>query len=147
MNFDTRASIWFHYLRTDVIYLHSLIWSTQSYHEWVKGSSPSKVSMTHQAKTLGLLQKRLDDGLMAISDTTLAVVVTLVMMAALTGEPEAATKHMGGLHKMVLLRGGIHSLGENKQLQIKLCRYAGAFLSYGRGCCANTSANTSCRQG
>lgn len=127
MTFDTRSSIWFDYLRSDAMYLHSLMWSSQSYFDWSHGTSPSRLSMTHQAKTLGLLQKRLDDGLTAISDTTLAVVVTLVMMTALTGEPESATKHMGGLHKMVQLRGGLHSLGKNKQLQIKICRYEGAF--------------------
>lgn len=98
------------------------MWSTQEYFDWLQGRAHSYLSMTHQAKTLSLLQKRLDEGSRDVSDTTIAVVVTLVMMAALTGDSGSATKHMTGLHKMVLLRGGLDSLKHNTQIQIKACR-------------------------
>ncbi|TVY25378.1 hypothetical protein LHYA1_G003709 [Lachnellula hyalina] len=120
--FDYRGSIWFQYLQSDPMYLHSTLWTTQAYFDWVKGQGSSLASMNHETNTLHLLQRRLVDPKTATSDITIAVVVTLVMMTILLGNHEAARKHIAGLHMMVTMRGGLHMLKENTQLQIKVCR-------------------------
>jgi len=96
---------------------------TQAYFDWITRQDQSEASMRHMSKTLQLLQHRLSDSRLAVADTTIAVVVCLVVMSALIGNHDTATKHMVGLHKMVLLRGGERVLKENSQIQMKVCRY------------------------
>ncbi|CZR52828.1 uncharacterized protein PAC_02705 [Phialocephala subalpina] len=119
---DPESSKWFEYLQSDAMYLHSMVWSTQLYFDWLQGSGPSHSTLVHFSKTLNLLQGRVVDPDMATSDTTISVVVTLVMMTALVGKQEEAKRHMKGLHRMVVVRGGLRELRENSQLQIKCCR-------------------------
>lgn len=74
-------------------------------------------------KVLQLLQRRLDDHGAAVSDTTLLVVSSLIMLEHDAGHGEVAKKHMAGLHKMVVLRGGIKSLTHSHcRMQRKVCR-------------------------
>lgn len=121
--FDYRGSIWFQYLQSDPMYLHSTLWTSQAYFDQVKGQGSSLASMNHEANTLHLLQRRMVNPKIATTDITIAVVVTLVMMTIILGNHEAARKHMAGLHMIVNMRGGLHVLKENSQLQIKVCRY------------------------
>ncbi|KAK3684052.1 putative necrosis-inducing factor-domain-containing protein [Podospora appendiculata] len=58
----------------------------------------------------------------AVSDATIAIIMTLCMVADAMGDPEAAKKHINGLHKIVTLRGGLGALRHNYTLQLKVCR-------------------------
>ncbi|KAK3372243.1 hypothetical protein B0H63DRAFT_563697 [Podospora didyma] len=118
-------SIWFHYLEEDAVYFHALMWSAQSYFDWLRLSSvsPSPLSLHHMAKTLEGLRQRLYEGSpLATSDTTIAVVSTLIMVANLLGYSKSANVHMDGLRKIVMLRGGLASLDDNPLVQLKVCR-------------------------
>jgi hypothetical protein len=44
----------------------------------------------------------------------------MAMMTGQLGDPGAARKHVNGLYHLVTLRGGIHRLKQNNQLQIKV---------------------------
>lgn len=124
LNVYPRSTIWFDYLYYDVMYLHSILWTTQAYFDWISPQATSKAALLHMSKTLDLLKYRLNDPRLAIADTTIFVVVLLVMTSALLGDHEAATKHITGLYRMVMLRGGLGALREDIQIQIKVCRYA-----------------------
>lgn len=123
VDFEPINSFWFQYLSKDAAYLHSSLWATQSYFDWLQGRPASSMAMIHQGKALGLLREKLNKSAPDGSDMTLAVVVTLVMMTGLVGDLAAAKTHMAGLHRMIMLRGGLCVLKENRQLQIKACRY------------------------
>lgn len=77
---------------------------------------------------MDLLRQRLNDPSLSIADTTIFVVVLLVMASTLLGDEDTAKKHMDGLYRMVMLRGGLGALEEDTQMQIKVCRYV-AYLS------------------
>ncbi|KAH8427060.1 uncharacterized protein LDX57_004778 [Aspergillus melleus] len=122
LEFDPKSSVWYKYLLSDAACHHSLLWMTQSYFDWIQGYSLSPTALFHEAKTLQLLQCRINDPDSALNDTTIAVVVTLVMVSALVGHVSVVKKHMQGLNKIIALRGGMKELEKNAQLQIKVCR-------------------------
>ncbi|KAI9037492.1 uncharacterized protein KD926_000287 [Aspergillus affinis] len=122
LEFDPKASVWYKYLLSDAACHHSLLWTTQSYFDWIQGYSLSPKALFHEAKTLELLQYRINDPASALNDTTIAVVVTLVMVSALVGHVSVVKKHMQGLNMIITLRGGMRELEKNAQLQIKVCR-------------------------
>jgi hypothetical protein len=88
----------------------------------LQGDALSPTALFHEGKTLQLLQDRINDPQLAIRDTTIAVVVTLVMVSALVGHVSVVKKHMQGLNQIITLRGGMRELEKNAQLQIKVCR-------------------------
>lgn len=96
---------------------------TQAYFDWLQGDTLSRTALFHEAKTLQLLQRKINDPVLAVHDTTIAVVVTLVMVSALVGHVSLVKKHMQGLNQIITLRGGVRELEKNAQLQIKVCRY------------------------
>ena len=84
--------------------------------------SYSKQTQFHLRKTLQLLQDRIENRDTQVSDSTLAVVTTLAMMADASGDVPACRTHVAGLKKMVKMRGGLRGFKDNRQIQIKLCR-------------------------
>jgi hypothetical protein len=121
--FNPKSTVWFEYLQTDIMFLHSQMWLAQSLSDWNQGHEPSPRALLHQNKTINILKQRLFDSELAVLDTTISVVVGLVNMSALSGHAEEALKHMKGLYRMVSMRGGVRALRQNTQLQIKVCRY------------------------
>ncbi|TVY44661.1 hypothetical protein LOCC1_G007048 [Lachnellula occidentalis] len=115
-------SVWIRYLAVDPLYCHSLLWTTQTYFDWLGGSGTSPAQILHAHRTLVGLRERLTDEERATSDSTVVVVVNLIMMNAVVGDPKSARKHMRGLHKMVEMRGGVRAFGGNTQIQLKMCR-------------------------
>jgi hypothetical protein len=93
LKFNAESSIWFEYLRVDVMYLHSMLWNTQAYFDRLNGSGNSTEGILHANKTLHLLQKRIAEPGTATSDTTICVVVSpqnlrvlLLLLVALRGK-------------------------------------------------------------
>jgi hypothetical protein len=120
--FDLKSSVWIEYLTVDALYCHAVLWLTQAYFDWLAGSGPSYIQIKHSHQTLVLLRQRLADGRLSTSDTTICVVVSMIMMTAFMGDYEAAKRHMIGLYKMVELRGGITAFTDHGLLQVKICR-------------------------
>lgn len=122
LTFSPQNSVWIEYLAVDTLYCHSVLWMTQAYFDWRRGLQPSQIQAQHAHETLVLLQQRLRDGRLALSNASICVVVTLVMISALLGDVVTAKKHFLGLFKMVELRGGVKAFGEESQIQLKVCR-------------------------
>jgi Fungal specific transcription factor domain len=122
VEFDSANSVWFEYLLSDAPFLHSILWTTQAYFDWIQGTRISEKALIHESKAITLLQERLNHPRIAVRDTTIAVVVNLVLTAALVGQFSTARKHMRGLYQILKLRGGLKQLKGNSQLQIKICR-------------------------
>ena len=83
------------------------------------GDSPPK-ALYHLGKMFVQLKERLesDD---ALSDSTMAIVVSLIMQEQIKRD-SAASVHFHGLQKMVNLRGGLDQLEENTPLLLKICK-------------------------
>lgn len=112
----------FHHISDDAAYLHSILWATQAYMDWLRGRPQSRAAIFHEGKTISILQTRLNDREQATSDITLLVVSSLVITATIIGNHDLAATHMQGLQKMVGLRGGIKELEQDDNLVLKVCR-------------------------
>ncbi|KAB5585505.1 hypothetical protein GE09DRAFT_1277029 [Coniochaeta sp. 2T2.1] len=126
--FHPQSSVWFDYLFLDEAYVHSILFATRAYFDWRRSSTVGPASLRHLAKTLELLRQKLDadadaDGCPPFyPDSTVSVVVGLTTAADVLGDADSAAKHTAGLHRMVMMRGGLGALRDNRQLQIKACR-------------------------
>lgn len=134
--FDPAKVCWFYWMYHDSAYLHSLLFTVSAFQDLVacggvdvsKGGNLSSVfskrTQVHLRRTFELLQEKLQDPEKQLEDVTAATVISLAMMADAIGDTAACEMHVSGLKEMVRLRGGIKALSHNRQLQIKICRYA-----------------------
>jgi hypothetical protein len=114
---------WFEYIAKDPSYLHAVVFTSQSYLDGARGKTAlGQLAAKHLAKTLVLLQQRLQDESLATSESTIGTVVALVLIADAVGDMETAVKHLDGLCRIIELRGGVSSLSHAIQLQVKVCR-------------------------
>lgn len=84
------------------------------------GNSSAK-ALYHLSRTLTRVQTRVvsDD---ALSDSSIALVVSLISQEQISNELYAAEIHAKGLEKMVQLRGGLGSLEGNVPLLLGICK-------------------------
>lgn len=124
---------WFPYMISDVCCLHSMMFSVQAFTEGALHKQLSRLACLHYAKTLQLLQARLNefDQTFAISDSTIMVVFLLASAAELMEDFAAVANHIKGLEKIVNLRGGVRALNTHNNIQVKVCRWVLALCSLG----------------
>ena len=82
----------------------------------------SKATRQHLRKTIVLLSERLSDDTLVRSDATISIVFGLTMLADYSGDEEARRIHIGGLQRLVRLRGGLDAFWLNTKMWIKLSR-------------------------
>ncbi|TDZ40385.1 hypothetical protein C8035_v004139 [Colletotrichum spinosum] len=122
VRFDVSKTPWFYWLLSDPAYLHSVLFTVAMLHDSVRGHKLSKKTSYHIGKTLSLLNKNIARTETALSDSTLATIVSMCMVAEAYGDHEAAAAHIAGLRRIVELRGGLGALRHNLQLHVKICR-------------------------
>ncbi|KAF2806033.1 uncharacterized protein BDZ99DRAFT_501563 [Mytilinidion resinicola] len=129
-------SSWLEPICGDAACLHFTVFIAKEYlNVHLRQKESSKTTLVHLVKTLAILQQRLasGDNELSTSDYTILVVVGLTLAATGLRDLETAVKHLKGLHKMVILRGGISAFQWNRSLQTKIFRAdLGVALSTGR---------------
>ncbi|RTE69734.1 hypothetical protein BHE90_015880 [Fusarium euwallaceae] len=129
-------SLWLEPVLSDVACFHFTMFISEMYLDYLEGHTENtRNALIHHTKALNALQTRLSAGNMRIStsDSTVLTIVGLTTAALALGDVEIAQKHMTGLHRMVMLRGGISAFSHDKRLQTKLCRVdLGLALSTGK---------------
>lgn len=125
-DFNAKDRTLFDPLAFDAAYLNAVMFGVQAYLDLVSGRSSKRSSML-MLKTIQLLRNRLSilDGgneKTSISDPTILVVLNLAQVAHLTGDHITAEQHLGGLYKMINLRGGISVFYNNPRLLTELLR-------------------------
>ncbi|KAI1771129.1 hypothetical protein F4818DRAFT_213531 [Hypoxylon cercidicola] len=125
--FERKAETWIEPLKFDPVFLHTMIFTSQSYFDVIvagRTSAITKVALHHFLKALQLLRERIarDDDHVTLSDTTLAAVMAFTGHALLTGDYRLAMNHVQGLHKIVGLRGGVVTFQSNPKLLIEILR-------------------------
>jgi len=115
---------WFPYMLSDECCLQSMMFSVRAFTDGASPNQLSRFARLHFAKTLQMLQARLNDSdlTFAISDGTIMVVFFLASAAELMGDFAAVENHVRGLEKIVNLRGGVRALNIHNNLQVKVCR-------------------------
>lgn len=116
---------WLEPVLSDIACFHFTMFISKMYLDYLEGQTDNtQKALAHHTKALTALQRRLSAGNIDIStsDSTILTVVGLTTAALAFGDADIARKHMGGLHKMVTLRGGLSAFSHDKKLQKKLCR-------------------------
>lgn len=68
-----------------------------------------------------MVQRRLESE-DALSDSTMAIVISMFHQEQIRKQYAAAKVHMDGLQRMVKLRGGIETLRDSPYLLLKTCK-------------------------
>jgi len=76
----------------------------------------------HLGQTMVFLNQRLCDEHLALHDSTIFVVASLIIFSTFMGDYTTAMVHMKGLGQMVTLRGGLENFRHNARLYTKLSR-------------------------
>ena len=84
------------------------------------GTSSPK-ALYHLSQTLTHIQRRLGS-CDALSDSTMGLIISLIMQEQIRGQGPATEVHARGLQKMVELRGGLSNLERNLTLVLKVCK-------------------------
>ncbi|KUJ19899.1 uncharacterized protein LY89DRAFT_464947 [Mollisia scopiformis] len=96
---------------SDAALLHATLILTAKH--WISlGGSRRFIESTlyqHKSEAIRLVNERLADPLAAVTDGTVSAVGILVILECLEGSNEAALVHLGGLEKMVHMRGDLHT--------------------------------------
>jgi hypothetical protein len=109
---------------SNIVYLayHCNVGLMQVCNEIFSGDGNGSVKVLHHlSRTLIRVQTRLasDD---ALSDSSIALVVSLISQEQISDQLDAAEIHAKGLEKMVQLRGGLGSLEGNVPLVLGICK-------------------------
>lgn len=137
--FEGRAESWIAPLEFDPAFLHCMIFSAHFYFDAIAsrhilGVTPHLTPRTlpYYKKTLDLLRKRLLDRNLDArrSYTTLSILNILACHAYVTGGCETAKHYVECLHRLVMLRGGTGSFGDNPKLLAEILKYGSLFLMW-----------------
>lgn len=118
------TSTWIDSLVTDPTYVHAVTFATETYGNTQLGKGQDALTQFHLLKTLRSLQERVSNpgDPLAICDQTIMTVVVLALTSIVLGDETTLMNHLGGLVRMVNLRGGFETIGvETDQLATKIC--------------------------
>ncbi|KAH8703375.1 hypothetical protein BGW36DRAFT_369254 [Talaromyces proteolyticus] len=119
---DDVKLMWLRVLLTDEASYHCNVGLMQACNEIFSGDGNSSLkALHHLSQTLTRVQRRLgsDD---ALSDSSIALVVSLISQEQIRNQLCAAEIHAKGLEKMIQLRGGLGSLEGNMPLVLSICK-------------------------
>ncbi|KAI1659439.1 hypothetical protein F4813DRAFT_352993 [Daldinia decipiens] len=131
IDFSVAGSIWIQFWFVDEAYFHCFI-ATSIAAKNLSTTNPedSTEGLSHLSDSLRLVNQRLSEG-EALSDMTLASVVSMLQYERMCGQYYQALIHFRGLQQMVELRGGISQLMKEKpELAQKISRADLEFAIY-----------------
>ncbi|KAM0245964.1 hypothetical protein ACHAQJ_010399 [Trichoderma viride] len=129
-NFNLR---FFRWLFEAESYLQSILFGVSAFQDILSiGSAKSMkipvnfspMTRLYMGKTIHLLQEQIQDCRMQLHDSTVAVIISLAMIADAVGDTTACKTHVDGLKQIVNARGGLRSFRSNRHIQMKICRFA-----------------------
>ena len=86
-----------------------------------RGDTSSPKVLYHRQRTLSLVAKRLASK-DALSDSTLGVIVMMIVQEQMRKVAPEAHIHYEGLRKLIEARGGLDQLVQSPTLQLKICK-------------------------
>ncbi|GAD98560.1 hypothetical protein FG04937.1 [Paecilomyces variotii No. 5] len=118
---DEGKLMWLQLLFTDEAAYHCNISLMQACNEIYLGNGSSTTkALYHLSQTFRQVQRRLESK-DSLSDSTIGLVLFLIMQEQIRNQGPAAEIHASGLKKMVELRGGLNQLDGNLNLILKVC--------------------------
>ena len=119
---DAMRSIWFYYLQTNEAVFHCVLAMSESIiNDQLDNHKVSPQALRHWSNTYRCINQALRSR-DALSDGTVAAVVSLTIYEDLKREPGSTSVHLDALERIVNLRGGLGGLDSNLPLVQKICR-------------------------
>jgi hypothetical protein len=113
---------WIEDFGSDPTYLQAVSYCAQTYFDIIRSKTFRAVALIHIDSCIVGLQHRITQTSLATTDSTVFLIVALILVARLLGDLESAKKHLHGLHDLLQLRGGITALSK-RLLRFKCCRF------------------------
>ena len=88
---------------------------------FLRDGDSSACALYHLSRTFAHVKKRLESE-HALSDSTIAIVMSLISQEQIRQQHSAAQIHAKGLIKLIELRGGLNELEGNIGLVLKICK-------------------------
>ncbi len=124
--FQKTEEAWLEPLAFDPAYLNAMIFTTLDYFDFMRHRNRCTVSqrtLPHFVKALRLLRERLlHENDQALTTPTVSAILVLAAHANFVGDFESAKHHLGGLCKIVSLRGGMATFKDNAKLLVEILR-------------------------
>ncbi|KAL7904119.1 hypothetical protein GGI35DRAFT_464152 [Trichoderma velutinum] len=126
--------LFFHWLFEEESYLQSILFSVSAFQDILSFKSTRRLNSPSVAiefspetryylgNTINLLNKQIQDCHLQLHDSTVAVVISLAMIADAIGDNTVCKTHIEGLKQMIRARGGLDSFRSNGHVQMKICR-------------------------
>ncbi|KAE8370606.1 hypothetical protein BDV27DRAFT_35461 [Aspergillus caelatus] len=114
--------LWLRLVFTDEAAYHCNISLMEACNEIYLGYGTSSTkALYHLSQALTQIQRRLGT-CHALSDSTIGLIISLIMQEQIRDQSPDAEVHARGLQKMVELRGGLGDLDRNLTLALKVCK-------------------------
>ncbi|OKL63372.1 hypothetical protein UA08_01924 [Talaromyces atroroseus] len=88
---------------------------------FLRGGVSSTNALRHLSRSLALLKRRLESE-NAMSDSTLAIIITLILHEQIRNGLRECKIHYEGLKQLIELRGGLDQFERNLTLVLKICK-------------------------
>ncbi|KAL6884414.1 hypothetical protein GGI43DRAFT_419555 [Trichoderma evansii] len=130
-NFNWRFFDWLYEVES---YLQSILFCVSAFQDILSFRSAGNLNSTgvgikfssetrhYFGTTISLLNQQIQNCHMQLHDSTVAVVISLAMIADAIGDNTACKTHIEGLKQMIYARGGLNSFRHNGHVQMKICR-------------------------
>ncbi|KAH8898898.1 hypothetical protein GQ53DRAFT_878165 [Thozetella sp. PMI_491] len=119
---DEHKHLWLQFMFSDEAVSHCSIALMEASNDFfLRKGLDSPEGLYHLSQTFTLVNKRLESE-DALSDSTLAVIVMLIIQEQIRKRKLEAQVHYQGLVKMIDLRGGLGQLENNLPLLLKICK-------------------------
>ena len=122
INFGPMRPVWLPWLARDALFTHPVLFSISVADSFLGQRPLEPRAQYHMGQTLAFLNQRLSDKTLALDDSTIFVVIALIIFSTHLRDYTTAMIHMKGLARMVELRGGLENLRHNSRLYTKLIR-------------------------
>ena len=122
VDFGPVNRIWLPWLAKDALFTHPVLFCISIADCLLSQTPLGSKAQYHMCQTLAFLNQRLSNKALALHDTTIFVVIALIVFSTYLRDYKTAMVHMKGLGRMVELRGGLESFRYSPRLYTKLGR-------------------------
>lgn len=125
IDFKSKHDVTLRWLFGEAIFLHAILGASYAIDDILRPAAngqPRAKTTFYQRKTLALLRQKMDKENVYQDDDVLNVILQLAYFSAIFGDWNATAAHLGGMHKIILLRGGQDFLQTRSKLHFKLDR-------------------------
>ncbi|KAE8547823.1 hypothetical protein EYB25_009616 [Talaromyces marneffei] len=124
---------WLRFVLSDKAAYHVIIAVAEACNHYLSGGGEStSQALYHRSRTLALVAQRLA-GKDALSDSTLGVIVMMIVQEQMRKVVFEAHIHYEGLRRMIEARGGLDQLEQSPTLLLKICKMDNLYAwQYGR---------------